>query len=56
MRRPAGFDLNDASSSTNARHARWDELMKQAKGTIDVGMAEQFLSDHLDSFEKIRIT
>jgi hypothetical protein len=48
----SGFDPNDASSSMNARHARWEELMKQEKGKIDVGMAEQFLSDHDDSFDK----
>ena len=36
----------------NARHARAEELMKQAKGKVDVEMAEQFLSDHVDSFEK----
>ena len=46
------FDPNDASSSPNARHARWEELMAQAKGKIDVAMAQQFLSDHYDSFEK----
>lgn len=48
----SGFDPNNASSSMNARHARADELMKQAKGTIDVEMAEGFLGDHFDSFEK----
>ena len=48
----SGFDPNNASSSMNARHARADELMKQAKGTIDVEMAERFLGDHFDSFEK----
>ena len=48
----SGFDPNDASSSPNARHARWEELMKQSKGKVDVTMAEQFLSDHVDSFEK----
>jgi hypothetical protein len=46
------FNPNDASSSPNARHARWEEIMKQQKGKIDVTMAEQFLSDHVDSFEK----
>jgi len=46
------FDPNNASSSPNARHARWEELMKEAKGKIDVSMAEQFLSDHLDTFDK----
>ncbi|MGA8431074.1 MAG: C45 family peptidase [Candidatus Sulfotelmatobacter sp.] len=47
-----GFDSNDASSSMNARHARADEMVRQAKGTIDVEMAEEFLADHFDSFEK----
>ena len=48
----SGFDPNDASSSPNARHIRWEALMKQAKGKIDVTMAEAFLSDHVDSFEE----
>lgn len=47
-----GFDPNDASSSMNARHARAEEIVQRAKGTIDVEMAEGFLSDHFDSFEK----
>jgi hypothetical protein len=46
------FDPNDGANSPNARRTRWEELMKQAKGKIDVQMAEQFLSDHVDSFEK----
>jgi len=46
------FDPSDASSSPNARHARWEQLMQQARGKIDVQTAEQFLSDHVDSFEK----
>jgi len=49
-----GFDPKDASSSANARHARADELVQHAKGTIDVEMAEDFLADHFDSFEKKR--
>ena len=47
----SGFDPNDRSSSMNARHVRAEELMKETKGKIDVKIAEQFLSDHLDSFE-----
>jgi hypothetical protein len=46
------FDPNDASSSPNARHIRAEEIMQQAKGKVDVALAEQFLSDHFDSFEK----
>jgi hypothetical protein len=48
----SGFNPNDASSSMNARHARADEMVRRAKGTIDVQMAEEFLADHFDSFEK----
>jgi hypothetical protein len=48
----SGFDPSDRSSSMNARHARWEEVMKQAMGKVDVTMAEHFLSDHVDSFEK----
>jgi hypothetical protein len=48
----SGFDPSDASSSMNARHIRADEMVQHAKGTIDVEMAEHFLSDHFDSFEK----
>jgi Phospholipase B len=46
------FNSKDMSSSPNARRARWEELMQQNKGKIDVEMAQQFLSDHFDSYEK----
>jgi Phospholipase B len=46
------FNPNDKESSPNARHARWDELLKENKGKIDVTLAEQMLGDHTDSFEK----
>ena len=46
------FDPNDASSSPNARHARADQLMQQWKGRVDIKLAEQFLADHFDSFER----
>jgi hypothetical protein len=45
-----GFDPDDKSSSPNARHERWQELMQANKGKIDVRMAEQFLADHEDTF------
>jgi hypothetical protein len=47
----SGFDYKDMSSSMNARRTRAEELMAQQKGKIDVQLAEQFLSDHADSFE-----
>lgn len=46
------FDPNDKSSSPNARRVRWEELMQQNKGRIDVQMAENFLADHFDAYEK----
>jgi hypothetical protein len=46
------FDTKDMSSSANARHVRWDQLMAQNKGQIDVAMAEKFLGDHYDTWEK----
>ena len=46
------FDKNDLSSSPNARKVRWEGLMQQYKGKIDVEMAENFLGDHFDSYEK----
>ena len=45
------FDPDNKSTSPNARHVRWEELMKENKGKIDVAMAQQFLSDHFDAFE-----
>ncbi|MGA7909006.1 MAG: C45 family peptidase [Candidatus Sulfotelmatobacter sp.] len=48
----SGYDVNDMSSSMNARHVRAEDMVEHAKGTIDVEMAEDFLSDHFDSFEK----
>jgi hypothetical protein len=45
-----GFDLNNLASSPNARRVTWERKMSQAKGRIDVEMAEQFMADHEDSF------
>jgi hypothetical protein len=42
------FDAKNALSSPNARRARWEELMKQYKGQIDVALAQRFLGDHED--------
>ena len=44
------FPAADMGVSGNARHKRWEQLMKENKGKIDVPMAEVFLADHLDSF------
>jgi hypothetical protein len=44
------FDPSDMSISANARRKRWEQLMAQNKGRIDVGAAERFEADHYDSY------
>jgi hypothetical protein len=46
------FDANNPETSPNARRARWEQLMEESKGKIDVALAQKFLSDHYDSYEK----
>jgi hypothetical protein len=46
------FDTHDLSNSANARHVRWDELLKENKGRIDVALGQKFLSDHYDTYDK----
>jgi Phospholipase B len=55
IRLDTNFDSKDLASSPNARRTRWEELMKGSKGKIDVQMAEQFLSDHVDAYEKKKV-
>jgi hypothetical protein len=43
------FDLKDSGLSGNARHKRWEQLMQENKGKIDVAAAQKFLADHVDS-------
>jgi hypothetical protein len=45
-----GFDLKNMSSSPNARRVTAEKEIERAKGQIDVQLAEQFLSDHVDSY------
>jgi Phospholipase B len=44
------FDLKNPGLSANARHKRWEQLMRENKGKIDVAAAQRFLADHVDSF------
>ncbi|MEJ2009427.1 MAG: C45 family autoproteolytic acyltransferase/hydrolase [Acidobacteriota bacterium] len=46
------FNLHDMSASANARHVRWNQLMAENKGKIDMAMAQKFLGDHYDTYEK----
>jgi hypothetical protein len=51
IREETDFEPNDRSSSANARHARWEQLMAENKGRIDLAAAQRFLADHYDTFE-----
>src|SRR5438067_3225450 len=46
------FDFNDKDGSPLARKARWEELVKQHAGAIDVQVVKQMESDRYDSYEK----
>jgi len=46
------FDVKNAKSSPNARHARWDQLMAEHKGKIDVEIARRMESDSYDIIER----
>jgi hypothetical protein len=47
-----GFDPNNSESSMNARHIRALQFMKDHYGKLDTALAEAYLSDHFDSYEK----
>ncbi|MBI4876305.1 MAG: peptidase C45 [Acidobacteria bacterium] len=50
-REETDFPMNDAGASANARRIRWDQLMAEHKGRIDVAAGQRFLSDHYDTFQ-----
>ena len=52
MKDETTFDPNNMAESANARHLRWKQLMAQYKGQIDVQLAENFESDHYDTYLK----
>jgi phospholipase B-like protein len=51
IREETDFDPHDMSVSANARHVRWEQLMAENKGKIDLAAAQRFLADHFDTFE-----
>jgi hypothetical protein len=46
-----GFDPANRESSMNARHIRAEEFVKQHYGKLDTALAEEYLSEHYDSYE-----
>ena len=51
IREETDFDPHDMSASANARHVRWEQLMAQDKGKIDLAAAQRYLADHYDTYE-----
>ncbi len=49
-REETDFKVNDLGNSPNARHVRWEQLMTEFKGKIDVDSGKKFLADHVDTF------
>jgi hypothetical protein len=52
IREETNFNVLDPSNSANARHLRWEQLMAEYKGRIDVAAGRRFVSDHYDTFDK----
>jgi len=48
----SGFDPTNLSSSMNARHITAEAFMQKHYGQLDTALAEAYLSDHYDSYEK----
>jgi hypothetical protein len=46
------FEPDNVETSPNARRVRWEQLLNENRGKIDVPLAQQMLSDHADSFQK----
>jgi hypothetical protein len=46
------FDVTDLANSANARKIRWEEIMKEDKGKIDVNAAMKYMGDHYDTWRK----
>jgi hypothetical protein len=46
------YNPADMTISGNARRVRWEQLMQEHKGKIDVAAGQRFLADHYDSYSK----
>jgi hypothetical protein len=51
LREETTFPPDDRRVSANARRIRWEQLMAEYKGRIDVAAGQKFLADHYDSFD-----
>jgi hypothetical protein len=46
------FRVDNPDESRNVRRARWEQLMAEFKGSIDVAVARRFMADHYDAYGK----
>ncbi len=46
------FPANDPNTPNQVRHRRWDQLMAENKGKIDVELGKKFETDHYDALTK----
>ena len=46
------FDKNNPALSPNARRVRWEQLMEENTGKIDVETGKRFMADHYDVIDK----
>lgn len=52
IREETTFNTSLPNTSPNARKLRWEEIMKDSRGKIDVNMAMKFMGDHYDTWRK----
>src|ERR1051326_4443319 len=45
------YPINDMGISANARRVRWNALMAEYEGKIDIEAAHRFLADHFDTYD-----
>lgn len=48
-REETDFPVADKTTGQCTRHVRWEQLMRQYKGQIDVAAGQRFLADHIDT-------
>lgn len=51
-KKETNFDVNNKKSSPNARRARWEQLMADSRGLIDIELAKKFEADDYDVIDK----
>ena len=52
IKNETNFDTDNQNNSPNARRIRWEQLMAQNKGKIDVEIGKQMESDSYDAIDK----